>query len=144
MLATRRETRDRNFTRKQWIQISRSISTLRFESLRHSFYLEGIQGPLIPPPPPPIRVPRSPIPSERLAPLSPSPSAMSSRAIAPQGTSVWIPIQFTSVSSQRQPRTAGVAHTSDGPRDEEPRHRPSIDPAAGEDVKVIGYGPGTH
>ncbi len=47
-------------------------------------------------------------------------------------TMVWIPIQFIGANGQRHLQVSPESfHASYGPRDEEPRHRPSTDAAAG-------------
>jgi hypothetical protein len=46
--------------------------------------------------------------------------------------------------AETTPASPESPHASHGPRDEEPRHRPSTDAAAGGDLRVAGYGPGTH
>jgi hypothetical protein len=62
--------------------------------------------------------------------------------LAPFWRGVWIPIQFICASSHRQPRSARPGLTWEPPyagygsRDEEPRHQPSTDATAGENLQV--------
>jgi hypothetical protein len=46
--------------------------------------------------------------------------------------------------SESTPDSPVPPYASDGPRDEDLRHRPSTDAAAGRDLRVTGHGPGTH